>query len=407
MIDFLRAKSAAQKLKIASTEDKNKAIERLSAVIKENYALVEQANALDLAAAENKGVKKPMLDRLLYNKERIFASCEDALKVASLPDPVGEITESFVGASGIEIQKVRVPFGVIGAIYESRPNVTVDIAVLCIKTGNACLLKGGADAENTNKALAELINAALIDYAFYGAVTLLDSSRETVNELISARGKVDLVIPRGGKGLIDYVVQNSAVPVVETGAGVCHVYIEKTADIDKALKVLINAKTSRPSVCNAAETLLIDKSIAAKYLPDIKKALEDAGVTLHGDESVKKYIDVLPLTETGYRKEYGSFDISVKVVDGVDGAIEHINEFGTHHSEAIITEDKNAADKFCLMCDSACCYVNASTRFTDGGCFGFGAELGISTQKMHARGPMGLKEMTSYHYVIKGNGQIR
>ena len=407
MIDFLRAKSAAQKLKIASTEDKNKAIERLSAVIKENYALVEQANALDLAAAENKGVKKPMLDRLLYNKERIFASCEDALKVASLPDPVGEITESFVGASGIEIQKVRVPFGVIGAIYESRPNVTVDIAVLCIKTGNACLLKGGADAENTNKALAELINAALIDFSFYGAVTLLDSSRETVNELISARGKVDLVIPRGGKGLIDYVVQNSAVPVVETGAGVCHVYIEKTADIDKALKVLINAKTSRPSVCNAAETLLIDKSIAAKYLPDIKKALEDAGVTLHGDESVKKYIDVLPLTETGYRKEYGSFDISVKVVDGVDGAIDHINEFGTHHSEAIITEDKNAADKFCLMCDSACCYVNASTRFTDGGCFGFGAELGISTQKMHARGPMGLKEMTSYHYVIKGNGQIR
>ena len=348
-----------------------------------------------------------MLDRLLYNKERIFASCEDALKVASLPDPVGEITESFVGASGIEIQKVRVPFGVIGAIYESRPNVTVDIAVLCIKTGNACLLKGGADAENTNKALAELINAALIDFSFYGAVTLLDSSRETVNELISARGKVDLVIPRGGKGLIDYVVQNSAVPVVETGAGVCHVYIEKTADIDKALKVLINAKTSRPSVCNAAETLLIDKSIAAKYLPDIKKALEDAGVTLHGDESVKKYIDVLPLTETGYRKEYGSFDISVKVVDGVDGAIDHINEFGTHHSEAIITEDKNAADKFCLMCDSACCYVNASTRFTDGGCFGFGAELGISTQKMHARGPMGLKEMTSYHYVIKGNGQIR
>ena len=407
MIDFLRAKSAAQKLKIASTEDKNKSIERLSAVIKENYALVEQANALDLAAAENKGVKKPMLDRLLYNKERIFASCEDALKVASLPDPVGEITESFVGASGIEIQKVRVPFGVIGAIYESRPNVTVDIAVLCIKTGNACLLKGGADAENTNKALAELINAALIDFSFYGAVTLLDSSRETVNELISARGKVDLVIPRGGKGLIDYVVQNSAVPVVETGAGVCHVYIEKTADIDKALKVLINAKTSRPSVCNAAETLLIDKSIAAKYLPDIKKALEDAGVTLHGDESVKKYIDVLPLTETGYRKEYGSFDISVKVVDGVDGAIDHINEFGTHHSEAIITEDKNAADKFCLMCDSACCYVNASTRFTDGGCFGFGAELGISTQKMHARGPMGLKEMTSYHYVIKGNGQIR
>lgn len=407
MIDFLRAKSAAQKLKIASTEDKNKAIERLSAVIKENYALVEQANALDLAAAENKGVKKPMLDRLLYNKERIFASCEDALKVASLPDPVGEITESFVGASGIEIQKVRVPFGVIGAIYESRPNVTVDIAVLCIKTGNACLLKGGADAENTNKALAELINAALKDFAFYGAVTLLDSSRETVNELISARGKVDLVIPRGGKGLIDYVVQNSAVPVVETGAGVCHVYIEKTADIDKALKVLINAKTSRPSVCNAAETLLIDKCIAAKYLPDIKKALEDAGVTLHGDESVKKYIDVLPLTETGYRKEYGSFDISVKVVDGLDGAIEHINEFGTHHSEAIITEDKNAADRFCLMCDSACCYVNASTRFTDGGCFGFGAELGISTQKMHARGPMGLKEMTSYHYVIKGNGQIR
>ena len=407
MIDFDRARLAAQKLKTASSEDKNRAIERLSAILKDNYALIEQANELDLKRAEESGVSKIMLDRLAFKKERILSVASDALSVAALPDPVGEVVESFVGAKGIKIEKVRVPFGVIGAIYESRPNVTIDISVLCLKTGNACLLKGGSDAENTNRAIAALIDKALAESGFSGAVTLLDSSRETVNELISARGKVDLVFPRGGKGLIDYVVNNSAVPVIETGAGVCHIYIESSCDKEIAKNVLLNAKLSRPSVCNAAETLLIDEKIAKDFLPELSALLKENGVTLHGDERTAEYISVEPLSEQGYSKEYNSLDMSVAVVDGVDKAIEHVNRFGTHHSEAIITSDKSAADKFCAMCDSACCYVNTSTRFTDGGCFGFGAELGISTQKMHARGPMGLKEMTSYHYVIKGNGQVR
>ena len=407
MIDYLKARIAAQKLKTATSEEKNRAIRRISAIISENAESIEHANALDVAAAKSKGVPEIMLDRLSYKKERILSSCADALKICDLPDPVGEVTDRFVGAKGIEIEKIRVPFGVIGAIYESRPNVTIDIAVLCLKTGNACLLKGGADAENTNKTIAGLIEKALSGFSFCGAVTLLDSSRETVNELITARGKVDLVVPRGGKGLIEYVVTNATVPVIETGAGVCHVYIEKTADKETALNVLLNAKISRPSVCNSAETVLVDRSIAKDFLPVIKNALERNGVIIRGDESVSKYIDVEPLTEDGYKKEYNALEISAKVVDGVDEAIAHINEYGTHHSEAIITSDKDAADRFCSLCDSACCYVNASTRWTDGGCFGFGAELGISTQKMHARGPMGLKEMTSYHYVIKGNGQVR
>ena len=407
MIDFSRARAAAEQLKIASTETKNEAIRRLSAIIRENYAVIERANEIDLAAAEKSGVTKIMLDRLSFKKERIFAVCDDALSVASLPDPVGEVVESFTGAKGIKIEKIRVPFGVIGAIYESRPNVTVDIAVLCIKTGNACILKGGGDAENTNKAIVSLIERALSGFEFPTAVTLADSDREIVSELITARGKVDLVFPRGGKGLIDYVVKNATVPVIETGAGVCHIYVHEDCDRDKACAVLLNAKLSRPSVCNAAETLVIDRAVAKSLLPDLALALEANGVTLHGDEEVASLISVEPLTEQGYSKEYNSLDMSVKIVGGADEAIKHINAFGTHHSDAIITENEAVADRFCALVDSACCYVNASTRFTDGGCFGFGAELGISTQKMHARGPMGLKEMTSYHYVIKGNGQVR
>ena len=394
-------------MKKATTEQKNAAISRLSSLLVENADSIISANDKDIEAAKNAGVADVMLDRLRLTKQRLDSIASDALKVASLPDPVGETIESFTAENGLKIKKVRVPFGVIGAIYESRPNVTVDIAVLCIKTGNACILKGGKDAENTNVAIAKVIDEALKDFDFYGAVTLLGTDRELVNELITARGKVDLVFPRGGKGLIDYVVKNATVPVIETGAGVCHVYVESSADPIIAEKVLLNAKISRPSVCNAAETLLIDEAIAKTMLPVLCGALKDRGVTLHGDQAVKKIVDVEPLTEAGYGKEYNSLDISIRIVSGVGEAIEHINAFGTHHSEAIITSDKDIAERFCAEVDSACCYVNASTRFTDGGCFGFGAELGISTQKMHARGPMGLKEMTSYHYVIEGNGQAR
>ena len=369
--------------------------------------MIEAANEKDVALAKKNGMSEVMTDRLVLDKKRIFSLADDSLKVASLPDPVGEVVESFTTENGLKIKKVRVPFGVIGAIYESRPNVTVDIAVLCVKTGNACLLKGGKEAENTNRALVKIIKEAFDGFGLSDAVTLLDSTRETVAELITARGDVDLVFPRGGKGLIDYVIKNATVPVIETGAGVCHVYVEKTADIEIAKKVLVNAKTSRPSVCNAAETLLVDRKTASSALPVLAKALADSGVTLRGDEEVAGIICVEPLTDLGYYKEYNSLDISIRIVDGVEEAIEHINRFGTHHSDAIITKDEAAAQKFVNGVDSACCYVNASTRFTDGGCFGFGAELGISTQKMHARGPMGLKEMTSYHYVIEGNGQVR
>ena len=407
MIDFSVAKKASIALKKATTKEKNEAITSLSAILRANADKIVAANEIDVERARAAGVSDVMIDRLSLSKKRIDSIADDALKVASLPDPVGEVAEKFTAENGLVIKKVRVPFGVIGAIYESRPNVTVDIAVLCIKTGNACILKGGKDAEQTNKVIAELINEALKNYSFSGAVTLLGTDRELVNELITARGNVDLVFPRGGKGLIDYVVKNATVPVIETGAGVCHVYVESTADPDIARKVLVNAKVSRPSVCNAAETLLIDEKIAGELLPKLASALKERGVTLRGDSEVSKYIEVEELTDMGYFKEYNSLDISVRIVKGLNEAISHINEYGTHHSEAIITRDNKKAEKFCNEVDSACCYVNASTRFTDGGCFGFGAELGISTQKMHARGPMGLKEMTSYHYVIEGNGQVR
>lgn len=402
---FERAKLASHKLKIATTEQKNNALEQIAKAIQSNKSLILKSNEKDMEIAKANGVTN-MLDRLLLTEQRIDGIVSDIYKVIALSDPIGETIEQWTTDNGLLIKKTRIPFGVIGVVYESRPNVTVDVSVLCIKTGNVCLLKGGKDAKYTNETLVEIIRNAISGIIEQDSVILLPSEREWVNKMITARGYVDVVIPRGSKGLINAVVENAKVPVIETGAGVCHIYVDKTADIKLALKVLVNAKVQRPSVCNSVETLLVDKAIADEFLPLAKAELEKYGVILRGDDSVKS-ISVQPLLQDGYYTEYDSLNISVKVVDGLEQAVSHILKYGTGHSETIITSDNDLAEKFMNSLDSACVYVNASTRFTDGGCFGFGAELGISTQKLHARGPLGLKEMTSYHYKIFGNGQVR
>lgn len=402
---FERAKLASHKLKIVTTQQKNNALEQIAKAIQSNKSLILKSNEKDMEIAKANGVTN-MLDRLLLTEQRIEGIVSDIYKVISLPDPIGETIEQWTTDNGLLIKKTRIPFGVIGVVYESRPNVTVDVSVLCIKTGNVCLLKGGKDAKYTNETLVEIIRNAISGILEQDSVILLPSEREWVNKMITARGYVDVVIPRGSKGLIKAVVENAKVPVIETGAGVCHIYVEKSADLNLALKVLVNAKVQRPSVCNSVETLLVDKAIADEFLPLAKAELEKYGVVLRGDDSVK-CISVQPLLQDGYYTEYDSLNISVKVVDGLEQAVLHILKYGTGHSESIITTDNALAEKFMDSLDSACVYVNASTRFTDGGCFGFGAELGISTQKLHARGPLGLKEMTSYHYKIFGNGQVR
>lgn len=402
---FERAKLASHKLKIATTEQKNNALEQIAKAIQSNKSLILKSNEKDMEIAKANGVTN-MLDRLLLTEQRIDGIVSDIYKVIALSDPIGETIKQWTTDNGLLIKKTRIPFGVIGVVYESRPNVTVDVSVLCIKTGNVCLLKGGKDAKYTNETLVEIIRNAISGIIEQDSVILLPSEREWVNKMITAKGYVDVVIPRGSKGLINAVVENAKVPVIETGAGVCHIYVEKTADINLALNVLVNAKVQRPSVCNSVETLLVDKAIADEFLPLAKVELEKYGVILRGDDSVKS-ITVQPLLQDGYYTEYDSLNISVKVVDGLEQAVAHILKYGTGHSETIITTDNDLAEKFMNSLDSACVYVNASTRFTDGGCFGFGAELGISTQKLHARGPLGLKEMTSYHYKIFGNGQVR
>lgn len=402
---FENAKIASNSLKNVDTNTKNKALQSIANALRENIKEILDANAIDIKVAKENGVTN-MLDRLLLTEQRVLSIASDIEKVISLKDPVGETIESWTVENGLKIIKTRIPFGVIGVIYESRPNVTVDVAVLCLKTGNVCLLKGGKDAINSNECLVKIMRNAIKDIIPEDSVILLPSTREWANKLITAKGKVDLIVPRGGKGLIQNVVENAKVPVIETGAGVCHLYIEKTADLNLATEVLINAKTQRPSVCNAVETLLVDKDIADKFLPIAEKVLKEKNVTLLGDSSVTQ-IKVEPLTEKGYYAEYDDFILSIKVVNGVQEAIDHITKYSTQHSESIITTNLSVAEEFMNKIDSACVYLNASTRFTDGGCFGFGAELGISTQKLHARGPLGLKEMTSYHYKIYGEGQVR
>ncbi len=404
------AKDAKYKLAGLTTEEKNEALFVIADLLKSESATLIAANEKDITAAEAKGVPAPLIDRLRLTPARIDAMSEGLRQVAALPDPLQDVLDEWDVPNGLHIRKVRVPLGVIGIIYESRPNVTADAFALCFKSGNVVILKGGSDAIHSNTAITALIRKGLARQGIVvEAISLIESTdRETTKQFMQMRDYVDVLIPRGSAGLIRSVVENSRIPVIETGAGNCHVYIDAAADPDMAEKILINAKTQRLGVCNCAESLVIHRAVADTLFPRLAKALHEKNVELRGDDTACAACDlVIPATEEDYEKEYLDLLISVKCVDSVEEAIAHINRCSTHHSEAIVTEDKEAAEKFLSGVDSACVYVNASTRFTDGFEFGFGAEIGISTQKLHARGPMGLKELTSYKYRISGNGQVR
>lgn len=410
-------KASAAKFEVAacSDEKKNKALALMADCLLKHTDEIIKANDRDVANATGK-ITPVMIDRLRLTKERIAAMASSMLDVVKLPDPVGRILSETRRPNGLVITKVSVPLGVLAMIYESRPNVTSDAAALAIKSGNACVLRGGKEAINSNIAIADALKegiaAAGITADAVGLVT--DTSRDSANELMTAVGKIDLLIPRGGAGLIKACVQNAKVPCIETGTGICHIYVDEYADLSKAVDIVENAKASRPSVCNAAEVCLVDQKAAGKFLPMLKKRLCDeraaAGkvpVELRVDRRAAEIIDGTPASESDFDTEFLDYILAVKVVDGVNEAIEHIRKHSTGHSESIITENEQNAELFTRSIDSAAVYVNASTRFTDGGEFGLGCEIGISTQKTHARGPMGLKEMTSYKYIIRGNGQIR
>lgn len=403
-----QAKRASEILGILKEEQKNAALEKMAQALLDHTQEILAANAQDLEAARQRGTSQAMLDRLALTPERIAGMAEGIRKVIALPDPVGEVLEEWTAQSGIRIEKRRVPFGVVGIIYEARPNVTSDAAALCIKTGNAALLKGGSDALGSNLAIAGVLKEALAAAGLpSGAIGMIaDPSREAANEIMRMNDLVDVLIPRGGAGLIAAVVKNATVPVIETGVGNCHVYVDESADLQMAERIIINAKTSRPSVCNAIENLLVHKGIADAFLPRIFAALKEKGVEIRGDAICQRY-GALPASEEDYRTEFLDYIIAVKVVRDVKQAVRHINDYGTKHSECIVTSDMASADYFTEHVDAAAVYVNASTRFTDGEEFGFGAEIGISTQKLHARGPMGPRELTSYKYIVKGTGQIR
>jgi glutamate-5-semialdehyde dehydrogenase len=399
-----RARKAAALLAQFSTSQKNSLLLHMADAIAAHSAEILSANEKDLALSNLSG---SLRDRLLLNKARVAEMAAAVRDVAALPDPVNEVIEEWTRPNGLLIRKVRVPLGVVGIVYESRPNVTVDTAVLAFKAGNAVALRGGKEAARTNRALAEIVSGVAGVPA--GAIELLDSStRETVQELITARGLVDVVIPRGGPALISHVIENALVPVIETGAGNCHIFVDESADLDMASRIVLNAKTLRPSVCNAAEKLLVHRAMAPKFVPAIVRALSDAGVEVRGDQETLKFAaGVKPAIEEDWAEEYLRLCMAIRIVSGVDEAIEHINRYSTKHSESIVTADENNARKFLQLVDSAAVYWNASTRFTDGGEFGFGAEMGVSTQKLHCRGPFALRELTSSKYQIIGAGQVR
>lgn len=401
-----QTRSASSRLALLSTAEKNAVLLAIAEGLENRESEILNANHEDIEAS---GLEGAMRDRLLLTSARIKEMARGVLEVAVLPDPIGETLAEWTKPNGLQIRKVRVPFGVVGIVYESRPNVTVDTAVLALKTGNAIVLRGGKEAARSNQCLVDIMCA--VPGVPQGAIELLDSStRQSVQDLIKARGLVDVIIPRGGAGLIRFVTENSVVPVIETGAGNCHIFVDASADLDMADRIVINAKTQRPSVCNAAEKLLVHKSIAAKYIPRVAKKLTESGVELRGDAeacSLAKGWPIAPATEQEWHEEYLRLCMAIAVVSGVDEAIAHINQFSTKHSDSIVTADEASARKFLREVDSAAVYWNASTRFTDGGEFGFGAEMGISTQKLHCRGPFALIELTSYKYEIVGTGQIR
>ena len=405
-----KSKKAAIFLNGADTGFKNKMLISIADGLVKNCDRIVNENKKDIQNAKGNGMSDAMLDRLLITKERIDKIADGVRDVASLGDPVGEVLSETVRPNGLKIKKVRVPLGVVGVIYEARPNVTVDTAALCLKSSNAVMLRGGKEAINTNTALAEVMRSALKDVGadenIIGFVT--DTSRNSANEMMRLNGYLDVLIPRGGAGLINAVVQSATVPVIETGVGNCHIYVDKSADIQKAVKIIVNAKASRPSVCNACESLIVHRDVDKEFFTLLNDAFKGAHIKAYGCAQTMKMLNCeREADEKDYATEFLDRIISIKIVNNIDEAIEHISKYSTKHSECIVTNDPDAAEKFTKSIDAAAVYVNASTRFTDGFEFGFGAEIGISTQKLHARGPMGLCELTSYKYIVTGDGQIR
>ncbi|MCR4889704.1 MAG: glutamate-5-semialdehyde dehydrogenase [Ruminococcus sp.] len=406
-----KAKAAEPVIAQAGTRKKNEALAAISKALMENTALIIAENAKDLKAADENGMSEAKKDRLKLDENRIAGIAKGVDEIIALGDPIGQITDGFTRPNGLRITKTRVPLGVIGIIFESRPNVTVDAAALCLKAGNVVILKGGKEAINSNVCLGNIMRKAVESVGLPADIIQVveNTSRETTNELMKLNGYVDVLIPRGSANLIQAVVNNASVPVIETGAGNCHVYVDASADLDMAVEITDNAKTQRPSVCNAIESLLVHKDIADKFLPMIAERFKSHSVKIYGCDKTREILgaDIEKATETEYATEFNDFIIAVKVVDDIDEAIAHIRKYSTRHSECIVTKSLDAANKFQHEVDAAAVYVNASTRFTDGGEFGFGAEIGISTQKLHARGPMGLTELTTMKYLINGDGQIR
>lgn len=406
-----QAVAAKYELQRLTTEEKNQALRHAAQSLITKKDEILSANAEDIANGEKNGMHPGMIDRLRLTGERIEAMAEGLMQVVELPDCIGEVMERTTRPNGMEIEKVRVPLGVIGIIYESRPNVTADAFGLCFKTGNAVILKGGSDAIRSNMAIVKVLREALFESTVtQDAIQLIeDVDRQVTAEFMRLNQYVDVLIPRGGAGLIRSVVENSTIPVIETGTGNCHVYVDKDADLDMAVEIIYNAKTQRIGVCNACESLVVHESVREKFLPLLAEKLRPKNVELRGDERIRDILveECMPATEEDYGTEYLDYILSIKTVDSVEEAIAHINRYNTKHSECIVTENKETAERFLKEVDAACVYVNVSTRFTDGFEFGFGAEIGISTQKLHARGPMGLKELTSYKYTIRGNGQVR
>lgn len=402
-----QAKNACRNMQNIDKDTKEKALKHISEALMNHMDLILEENQKDIDHAKENGISEAMIDRLKLTKDRIEAMSHDILKVIKLDDPIGSVVREIHRPNNLIIKQIRIPIGVIGIIYESRPNVTVNIASLCIKTNNVCVLKGGKEAINSNRILVKVINDAIKDILPEHCITLIETvERKDIDYVIKAHEYVDVVIPRGSAGLINYVVKNASVPVIETGAGICHLYIDKLADLKMAVEIAYNAKIQRPSVCNAIETILVHQDVAEQFLSSLKEKFANQ-VKFFVDERASKYIEGEKATEKNYATEYDDYICNIKVVKDVGEAIEHIYNYSTKHSEAIVSEDYELAEYFMNSLDSACVYHNASTRFTDGGEFGFGAEVGISTQKLHARGPLGLQEITSTKYKIYGHGQIR
>ena len=405
-----QAQKAARQMALINADQKNKALHTMAAALANNMEVILSANDKDMEKGRNQGISQALLDRLMINRDRIEAMALGLRQVAALQDPVGEGSRVWTGADGIRITQVRTPIGVVGMIYEARPNVTVDAAALCLKSGNAVMLKGGSEAIHSNTAIAGVIQQAAVEAGLpEGCIQFVSSTdREAVQVMMKLNGLIDVLIPRGGEGLIKTVVENASVPVIETGVGNCHIYLDETAELTMAEKIIVNGKTHRPGVCNAAETLLVHRAFAEQHLIGIAETLMEKGVELRGCEASRRLVpQMLTAVEEDWKTEYLDLILAVKIVESLEEAIDHISHYGTRHSEAIVTENYSNAHRFQREVDAAAVYVNASTRYTDGFQFGFGAEIGISTQKLHARGPMGLEALTTTKYTILGNGQVR